>query len=61
MALTGEFRGPWPAAVNIDLQFRFGNLETRRAAVHHATERRAVTLPKTGDRENPPESVARHA
>src|ERR1700710_2253446 len=54
-ALTGVLRGSGPPTVYIDLQIRLGQIQSGRTAVHHATERGAMTLPKTGHGENPPE------
>ena len=60
-ALAGELRGSRAPAVNIDLQIRFAERESGRAAVDDATERGAVTLPKAGYRKNPAKSITRHA
>src|SRR5882757_3764523 len=60
-ALAGVLRGSRPPAVNIDLQIRLRQIQSRRAAVHHTTQRGAMTLPKTGYGEYPTEGIARHA
>ena len=61
VALTGKFRGSGAAAIDIELQVRFRDLQSRRTTVHYATQRGAVALAKTGHGENPTESITRHA
>src|SRR5580698_334970 len=60
-ALTRELRGTRPPTIHIDLHIPLRESKSRRAAVHDASQRGAMALPKTGYGEYPAEGIARHA
>ena len=57
LPLGGEARLARPPLVEIGLDVGLGQRDARRAAVHHAADRRPVALAKGGDAEEVPESV----
>ena len=54
------FTGARTATIEVNLQVSFGQFQSGRAPIDHAPERRAVTLPKRGDREQRAETAAWH-
>ena len=56
--LRREFGGAGPALVHVGLQIRCVDRKAGRTAVHHASERRAVTFAEARDREHAAEGIA---
>src|SRR5258708_39037791 len=61
VALAGVLRRARAPALDVRLQVRLAQRQTRRAPVHHATECGAVALPKARHRKDATECIARHA